>query len=337
MLDYLLLLLIRLTEQPLGRTKIQKLLFLAEQGEIEIVDDFKPYKFGPWSSNVQEQINVAESYGYLHSDTDRRGNKTYWVSKAGEEYINERIPLSCDEYLPLLQIAKRYGGLSTETLVRMIYQQFPDWTERSTIRNKVNTIDKGTWDQSFKSASEYFAVPDDSFSELDSRNVGDVRVADHVLKERSKPDNTSDDMLDIINTINKEIDEFSLQFEGDNKVGDKDKRDEREGKSSDFVITTEDVFSLYLQEIVEEKSQVMLKILFEYSPEINKVMLDLFKDAEKVSRLVWDDKSCKREAISITSKLNDVLFQVIQHPKNKATHFLTEWIKERIEFLDLFM
>ena len=84
----LLLLLARLMEQPLSTTKIQKLAFLAsKQHDIPIAADFAPYRFGPWSAEIQTCLEELKAQDFLDQSFDLSGDVLYTVSTAGEDFL----------------------------------------------------------------------------------------------------------------------------------------------------------------------------------------------------------------------------------------------------------
>lgn len=56
-----------------GVTRLQKLLFLVEkEGQVNLKDsDFEPYKFGPFSRKVQDDIDFLVNLGYIESSNDK--------------------------------------------------------------------------------------------------------------------------------------------------------------------------------------------------------------------------------------------------------------------------
>ena len=56
----------------IGITRLQKLLFLVEQeGKIVLNADFEPYRFGPFSKKVQDDIDFLINMGYIESSCEK--------------------------------------------------------------------------------------------------------------------------------------------------------------------------------------------------------------------------------------------------------------------------
>lgn len=154
----LILLLMRLIDRPLGITQMQKLAFLAQHyNGVSITSDFVAHKFGPWSASVQQYAEVACHQGLLDFSYDMNGNKKYWVSKQGEDKIQD-AEISCDNYESLLDIARTIGDLPTRQLIKFVYQQFPEWTHNSTIKDRIDTLPSAQWNQGFAPANELFTT-----------------------------------------------------------------------------------------------------------------------------------------------------------------------------------
>ena len=145
-----------------GITRLEKLLFLIEKECLHDTAVGEPFKFvayhyGPYSREVYEAVElleeaelVRESRAFTDSDLDRAEELLY--SDMTTEISYERQFLLTDkgkivaEYLaesyPQLQekierIKDQYGGLTLQNLIFHVYNQYPDYTERSVIRDKI--------------------------------------------------------------------------------------------------------------------------------------------------------------------------------------------------------
>lgn len=155
-----------------GITRLQKYLYLLEKegGVTPTVDGFtfEPYKAGPYSSKVYDDLQFLENLGLLRSETtanaseyekdevdrltfdqifgddnanaaDSYEGRRYQLTTKGVEFA-ERI-LSKPEYAPVVEgirkIKSKYGHHSLSDLLYHVYKKYPEMTTESEIRDKV--------------------------------------------------------------------------------------------------------------------------------------------------------------------------------------------------------
>ncbi|WP_419944736.1 hypothetical protein [Candidatus Poriferisodalis sp.] len=145
-----------------GITRLEKLLFLLEQelGQALNVSQpftFEAYHYGPYSREIYEAVELLEEAGLLSeersltdSDLDRAEELLY-SDMASEISYERRFELTKDGALVAGYLARkhgslsdgianlkdRYGGLSLQNLIYHVYTEYPDYTEKSVIRDKI--------------------------------------------------------------------------------------------------------------------------------------------------------------------------------------------------------
>lgn len=148
-----ILLLLSSTKKPVyGRTLLFKELFLLEKEilEMELGKDeidkmqFVPFRFGPYSFRVGHLLDELELLGLI----ERRGKRntraeSFSITEKGEKLISGLVRALPDGLLD--QIRKLRIGwdeLGTDGILRYVYQHYPEYKERSDLKEKYKTI---TW------------------------------------------------------------------------------------------------------------------------------------------------------------------------------------------------
>lgn len=165
--DLILLLLQAETDAPAARnqihgvTRLEKLLFLAEQEEdiSKQVEDgfvFKPYDYGPYSKEIYEAVELLEEANLLREERVFEGRSLDEMEEAvatnsEPEGVERRFFLT-DEGTAVAQllakehrkvssalssIKNRYAGMSLRSLIRYVYGRYPQFAEASKIRDEV--------------------------------------------------------------------------------------------------------------------------------------------------------------------------------------------------------
>ena len=147
-----------------GITRLEKLVFLLERETdfyqlLTETPDFTAHNFGPFSSKIYDAVDVLAAAG-LVEDSARISSSTAdsWEAKelignaSGDPYATRDFSLTekghryyaalIDE-LPkptesmLSEFKQRFGGLPLRRLIRYVYQRYPEFTEKSIIRDEV--------------------------------------------------------------------------------------------------------------------------------------------------------------------------------------------------------
>ena len=117
----------------LGKTQLQKYLFLFTRMQQEPSYDFIPYNFGCFSFQANKDLENLQK-DKLVSDDD--GWKLTSSSKVYKDMLTN------DDRKILFKIRKNYKQLSKNNLVRYVYLNYPYYTIHSTIKDDVLTKDE---------------------------------------------------------------------------------------------------------------------------------------------------------------------------------------------------
>ena len=158
-----------------GITRLQKFLYLLQQegGLASKGDDFefKPYKAGPYSSKLYDDLEFLENLDFLQSEVegeatdaeaaevdmldfdelmsnrdddeartaDAYEERKFILTAKGKDRIKEI--LSSGEYQPVVDairtVKSKYGKHSLDDLLYYVYTKYPDMTTESEIKDKV--------------------------------------------------------------------------------------------------------------------------------------------------------------------------------------------------------
>ncbi len=106
------------------RITLQKLLFLISRQQTKPTYDFIPYKFGCYSHSAYADLTTMVKQGLL---TDF-GNS--YKANASTNYFNT---LKDSDKQTVLRIAKQYGKMSQQALMKQTYRNYPYWAIKSEI------------------------------------------------------------------------------------------------------------------------------------------------------------------------------------------------------------
>lgn len=147
-----------------GVTRLEKLVFLLERETpvrswVTEVADFRSHKFGPFSAKIYKALEGLSAYRLLEdsaepsdSEEDRweavnvlgadledpYTTRTFQLTERGMRYyaaLIELLPPDAEEILR--QFKERFATLSLRQLVRYVYERYPEFTDRSEIRDQV--------------------------------------------------------------------------------------------------------------------------------------------------------------------------------------------------------
>ncbi|WP_424016226.1 DUF4065 domain-containing protein (plasmid) [Halorientalis pallida] len=134
-----------------GVTKLQKLLFLIEQEteffqayENDIAFEFAPYKMGPFSKHVYEELEFLLSLDAIETEplpgadpnpTDSEfAEQRFTITAKGEKIAaqleSQLEPEYCDE---LSDTVTTYNSLELQDLLKYVYTEYPEYAADSEI------------------------------------------------------------------------------------------------------------------------------------------------------------------------------------------------------------
>ncbi|WP_458190340.1 DUF4065 domain-containing protein [Haladaptatus sp. NG-WS-4] len=142
-------------ETVAGVTKFQKLLFLIEQEteffeayEDSVAFEFAPYKMGPFSEHVYEELEFLLSLEAIESesldattpeliDSDFT-EKRFSITAKGRKIAAELETQLEAEYRTELQtLVEKYNALSLPELIEYVYTEYPSYAAESEILDEL--------------------------------------------------------------------------------------------------------------------------------------------------------------------------------------------------------
>ncbi|WP_245683182.1 DUF4065 domain-containing protein [Halovenus aranensis] len=134
-----------------GVTKLQKLLFLVEKEseffqeyKEEVEFEFAPYRMGPFSEHVYEELEFLLSLNAIESEPMSESppellksdlsHKRFTITAKGQKIARELESQLEPEYQEeFQQIAQRYNQLPLRQLLEYVYTEYPDYAAESEI------------------------------------------------------------------------------------------------------------------------------------------------------------------------------------------------------------
>lgn len=148
-----------------GVTRLEKLIFLLER-ETPARDwmtekaDFRSWRFGPFSSKIYEAADTLAAAGMIRDSASKAGNvedrwesltalmddrdvdpyttRTFELTDRGQKYYNallQELPPDAEKVLG--DFKSKFGRLPLRRLVRYVYERYPQFTDRSEIRDEI--------------------------------------------------------------------------------------------------------------------------------------------------------------------------------------------------------
>lgn len=121
-----------------GRTYLQKFIYLLNR---EVFKDelfeYKYYKYGPYSSEINESITILENSNLVEESAEEtKGLKTaytYKLTTHGEKIASKifHTELTVKERDKLMNYATEFKNHSPTELLLHVYQKYPEVTENS--------------------------------------------------------------------------------------------------------------------------------------------------------------------------------------------------------------
>jgi len=147
-----------------GVTRLEKLVFLLQQetklGELLTEDPkFESHNFGPFSAKIYQAVetlaaaNLLEDSAQLSPSTedsweaeevvgaaqgDRYATRNFTLTDRGRRYyaaLIKDLPRSTESTLE--EFKARFGALPLRQLIRYVYKKYPDYTDKSLIKDDV--------------------------------------------------------------------------------------------------------------------------------------------------------------------------------------------------------
>lgn len=148
-----------------GVTRLEKLVFLLER-ETPVRDwltekaDFRSHRFGPFSSKIYQAADTLAAAEMIHDsaqsadtvedrweavnvliddeDVDPYTTRTFELTERGTRYYGallRELPPGAEQTLATFK--ERFGRLPLRHLVRYVYERYPQFTDKSEIRDQI--------------------------------------------------------------------------------------------------------------------------------------------------------------------------------------------------------
>ena len=146
-----------------GVTRLEKLVFLLEhetpaRSWVTEVADFRSHKFGPFSAKIYKAADTLWSYGLLRDsarlsdstedrwealnvvgvEPDPYTTRTFELTERGLKYyavLIRELPKDAEQVLS--RFKDRFASLPLRQLVRYVYERYPEFTDKSEIRDQI--------------------------------------------------------------------------------------------------------------------------------------------------------------------------------------------------------
>jgi uncharacterized protein len=146
-----------------GVTRLEKLVFLLERETparhwLTENADFRSHRFGPFSSKIYQAADTLaaaemirdsakkadtsedtwETANVLVDDVDPYTTRTFELTDRGQRYYDallRELPSAAED--TIAEFKRRFGRLPLRQLVRYVYERYPEFTDKSEIREQI--------------------------------------------------------------------------------------------------------------------------------------------------------------------------------------------------------
>lgn len=147
-----------------GITRLEKLIFLLEREtplskQLTEPTEFRSHNFGPFSAKVYQGIDTLSAYRLIEDSADPSDStEDYWeletvigeeppdpyatrkfsLTDRGRKYYQaliSELPQSTER--TLTRFKEQFGAMPLRQLVRYVYQRYPEYTDKSLIRDDI--------------------------------------------------------------------------------------------------------------------------------------------------------------------------------------------------------
>ncbi len=140
--DLILLLLNGDNKFPIdGITRFEKLIFLTQKEILDKWDDaimkfnFEPDRFGPLATEIYDEIDFLKSVEMIKEGI----GKKYEITDKGKRFLEMKTYERVNEDIRkrISDLKEKHGREKLDVLLRYVYSNYPDFTVKSEIRDKV--------------------------------------------------------------------------------------------------------------------------------------------------------------------------------------------------------
>lgn len=118
-------------------TPLQKNLFLLTRQQKEKSFDFIPYKYGCFSLQANNDLNVLEKMGYVKKTYN--GTSILWQLVSHDDFISQ---LKIEDKSALSYIYNTFGVYSGNELIKYTYVNYPFWAINSVILDDLLSVEE---------------------------------------------------------------------------------------------------------------------------------------------------------------------------------------------------
>ena len=101
---------------------------------------FRPYKYGPFASEIYDHLGVLEAEGLIHQREGGRRGAREWhrieLTQKGRAYAEELLPAFDPDLVDdIAEVARQYAPLDHDALLDRVYDEYPEFARKS-VRKK---------------------------------------------------------------------------------------------------------------------------------------------------------------------------------------------------------
>lgn len=124
-----------------GMTKFEKLVFLSQKEVLEKWKElesskfeFGPDRFGPLSTDLYDELDFLKSVQMVDSI-----DNNFKITDRGQRFVQNKVFAKVPEHIrkAIESIKVKYGRESLEDLLKYVYTNYPEYTVKSEIRDKI--------------------------------------------------------------------------------------------------------------------------------------------------------------------------------------------------------
>lgn len=121
-----------------GKTRMQKLVFLAQRKIVENIKTKEVYKFepgtyGPYSADLAETVRFMESKQLICEKSENKGDHTlfsYSITEFGKKLLEDSAAFGEKTKTVIAEVLKEYGSMPLSGLVDRVHEEYPDMVKR---------------------------------------------------------------------------------------------------------------------------------------------------------------------------------------------------------------
>lgn len=131
-------------KEPVKITKFTKITFEVDKKVLEPILSkpllsFKADNFGPFTEEIYDNMGFLQNLDLIEIEQEGEGDKTEFIlTEKGSEVFRERVSKQIPEtVIKMIEtIVDRYGSLSHDELLQQVYNEYPDFADKSLVRDK---------------------------------------------------------------------------------------------------------------------------------------------------------------------------------------------------------